>query len=192
MPFSPFADDEHDAPGADDVLTVAVLCGSLRRASINRMLLRAVRARAPPGMIVLGDAPIGSLPLFDPDLEADMPHQVQVLRDMVMGGDALIIASPEYAHGISGVLKNALDWLVSDERFTGKAVLVLNSSPSSVHADATLREVLRTMSARIVGEASHPIPLRARALDDAGVLGDPALVAAIDQALEALRAALAG
>jgi chromate reductase len=171
---------------APRMIRVAALCGSLRGASLNRMLLRAVRARAPAGMVVLDDAPIGALPHFNPDLEHDMPAVVCALRDGVMTSDALVIASPEYAHGIPGTLKNALDWLVSDERFPGKPVLVLNASPRSVHADAALCEVLTTMSARLVGDRSHPVPLRARGLDDAALLADAALVAAIDAALACL------
>ena len=172
---------------ATRVIRVAAMCGSLRGASLNRMLLRAVRTRAPAGMVVLDDAPIGALPLFNPDLEADMPAVVSAFRDAVMGSDAVIVASPEYAHGIPGAFKNALDWLVSDERFPGKPVLVLNASPRSLHADAALCEVLTTMSAQLVGDRSHPVPLRARGLDDTALLADAELVAAIDEALACLR-----
>lgn len=175
-------------------MNIVALCGSLRVASINRMLLRVVRQRAPAGMHIADAPPLRALPLFDPDLEGTdaqghdaMPAAVQALRDAVMGSDGVIIASPEYAHGISSVLKTALDWMVSDERFVGKPVLVLNCSPRSVHADAALREILTTMSARLVGDASSAIPLRARGLDEGAILADAALLAAIDQALLSLR-----
>ena len=62
---------------------------------------------------------VHALPLFNPDLEADMPAVVQALRDALMRSGAVIIASPEYAHGLSGGMQNALDWRVSDERFVG-------------------------------------------------------------------------
>jgi NAD(P)H-dependent FMN reductase len=98
--------------------------------------------------------------LFNPDLEAELPPEVIAFHRQVAGADALIIASPEYAHGITGTIKNALDWLVSFEPFVDKRVAVFNSSPRSQHADASLREVLKTMSANIVEPASIAIPLR--------------------------------
>ena len=64
----------------------------------------------------------------------------------------MIIASPEYAHGVSGVLKNALDWLVGSDGFAGKPVLILNAAPRARHAIVALREILATMSAQIVDE----------------------------------------
>lgn len=96
--------------------------------------------------------PLGSLPLFNPDLEARLPASAAGLREKIAVADALIIASPEYAHGVSGVLKNALDWLVGDERFAGKQVLVLNAAPRAHHAIAAMRETLTTMAAQLVDD----------------------------------------
>ena len=71
-------------------------------------------------------------------------------RNAVGKASALIIASPEYAHGISGVSKNALDWLVSYEGFVDKPIALVNASPRARHAFDALHEVLRTMSANII------------------------------------------
>jgi chromate reductase, NAD(P)H dehydrogenase (quinone) len=79
-----------------------------------------------------------------------------------VGSDALLIASPEYAHGVTAVLKNALDWLVSFEGFIDKRVAIFNASPGSTHADSQLREILTTMSADIVAGACLALPLRGR------------------------------
>ncbi|MFX0546096.1 NADPH-dependent FMN reductase [Roseovarius sp. S1116L3] len=85
------------------------MSGSLRKASYNRMLIaEAVRA--------FGDAEVIeadlNLPLYDGDVEdAGIPAPVQTLMDQVRRADALIIGAPEYNKGISGVLKNAIDWL---------------------------------------------------------------------------------
>ena len=171
-------------------LNVLAICGSLRAQSINHMLLRAVAQLAPECMsISLYDGMCG-LPLFNPDLEADMPTVVQELRDAVMQSDAVIIASPEYAHGVSGVMKNALDWLVSDERFLGKPVALLSSSPHSRHADAALRETLVTMSARIVDSASVAVQVRGTGMNENDILRHVEISTALRTALIALEVAV--
>ncbi|MFA5966813.1 MAG: NADPH-dependent FMN reductase [Sphingomonas sp.] len=137
---------------------ILALSGSLRRQSVNMALLREMAALAPDGVAV-EIVSLEALPLFNPDLEPDLPHAVSAFRSRIAAADALIIASPEYAHGVSGVIKNALDWLVASEDFAGMPVAVLNAAPRAYHADATLREILSTMAARIVEEASITVPL---------------------------------
>src|SRR5579872_2393862 len=144
---------------ASERMIVLGLCGSLRRASVNLALLRAAARLAPPGLELRVFGRLGELPLFNPDLEAELPPPVAALHGAVAAADALLIASPEYAHGVTGTIKNALDWLVAFEPFVGKPVAVLNASPRAHHADEALRETLRTMSARIVEEASLSLPL---------------------------------
>jgi NAD(P)H-dependent FMN reductase len=141
-------------------MPILAFCGSLRRLSMNAALLRASARLAPAGRTVEIFAGIAALPLFNPDLEADLPPAVRALHAAVADCDALLIASPEYAHGVTGVLKNALDWLVSFEGFIDKRVAIFNASPRSAHADASLREILTTMSAYIVADACLALPLR--------------------------------
>ncbi len=173
-------------------MKILAISGSLRAASINSALLRAAARLAPPDMRVeLFDA-LGALPAFNIDLESAVPDPVLRLRQAVAGADALLIASPEYAHGISGALKNALDWLVSLEAFYSKPVVVLNAQPRAHHADTALRETLRTMSASIVEPASVAIRLTADTLTDEGMLASPPVADAIASSLAALREVLAG
>ena len=80
------------------------------------------------------------------------------LRDRVRRADGLLISSPEYAHGVPGAMKNALDWLVGGEEFIYKPVALLNASPRATHAQASLAETIRTMSGRLVPEASIAVP----------------------------------
>jgi NAD(P)H-dependent FMN reductase len=115
-------------------------------------------------------AGIGQLPLFNPELEATMPAPVRALHARIDSSDALLIASPEYAHGVTGTLKNALDWLVSHEGFVDKRVAIFNASPRSVHADAQLREILTTMSATLVADACLALPLRGTGITEQGIL----------------------
>jgi chromate reductase, NAD(P)H dehydrogenase (quinone) len=70
-----------------------------------------------------------TLPHFNPDLELTEPPSATNLCAQIKWADGLLISSPEYAHGVPGVLKNALDWLVSGEKFLGKAIALINASP---------------------------------------------------------------
>lgn len=131
------------------LVRIVAVSGSLRASSINTALLRTIASHAPDGVTV-ELVSFSALPLFNPDLEVDLPEPVKAFREAIVAADGVIVASPEYAHGISGVLKNALDWLVGCEGFAGKPVLLLNAAPRAHHAIAALRETLSTMAARIV------------------------------------------
>ena len=173
------------------VMKILALSGSLRSISINSALLRAAARLAPPEMTVMVFNGLGELPLFNPDREVHPPSPVAKFRSLVADADALLIASPEYAHGIAGTIKNALDWLVSFEPFADKPVAVLNASPRAHHADAALREVLRTMAAVIVEPASITIPLLGAKLDENGMVSSPSIAASIQESLAALYEAVA-
>ncbi|MDL2355794.1 MAG: NAD(P)H-dependent oxidoreductase [Pseudomonadota bacterium] len=172
-------------------MNILAISGSLRAASINSALLRAAKCLAPPGMELAIFGGVGALPLFNPDLEANLPAEVIALHTAVADADALLFASPEYAHGVTGAIKNTLDWLVSFEPMVGKPVAVLNASPRAHHADMALRETLKTMSAVIVEAASLSIPLLGAKLGEAGMIDDAPVAAAIRHALSALDAAFA-
>jgi chromate reductase, NAD(P)H dehydrogenase (quinone) len=165
-------------------MIVLALCGSLRAASMNLALVRAAMRVAPADTRVEIYPGLADLPLFNPDIEFPPPPAVQALHAAIARCDALLIASPEYAHGVTGVLKNALDWLVSFERFIEKRVAIFNASPRSVHADAALREILSTMSARLVEPACLALPLRATGVDEDAIVAGHA--ASIRAALTAL------
>lgn len=167
-------------------MKILALSGSLRAASINSALLRAASKLAPSDLSVIVFDNIGDLPLFNPDSEADPPASVKRFRSQVASADALMIASPEYAHGVTGTIKNALDWLVSFEPFAQKPVAVLNASPRAYHADAALREILRTMAAVIVEPASITIPLLGAKLDEEGMVTEPSVATSIRESLSAL------
>ena len=102
---------------------------------------------------------IGKLPLFNPDIEDSNIPVVARLRDQLVAADGVLIASPEYAHGVTGTMKNALDWMVGCEAFVEKPVALLNASPRAVHAQAALKESVAVMSAYIVEEASITVPV---------------------------------
>ena len=109
---------------------VVALVGSLRATSSTAALARAV-ARAAPGQVAVDlTVDLGALPHFSPDLDmAPLPPAVAALRAAIGDADALLVTSPEYAHGMPGTLKNALDWLVSATEPIGKPALLVCGSP---------------------------------------------------------------
>jgi chromate reductase, NAD(P)H dehydrogenase (quinone) len=173
-------------------MNVLALSGSLRSASINSAFCRAAARLAQPPMTVTVYPGLGLLPLFNADLDEHPPSSVQELRSAVAGASGLLIASPEYAHGISGAMKNALDWLVSFEGFVYKPVAVVNTSPRARHAYEALLEVLRTMSAALVYEASITLPLLGQATTEQQMIDSPVIATAIQEALTALARAIRG
>ncbi len=160
-------------------MNLLALAGSLRAQSINAAFCRAAAQLAPAGLEVTVYPGLGRLPLFNPDLEAAPPAAVIELRSAVGAADALLIASPEYAHGVSGVMKNALDWLVSFEGFVGKPVAVVNTSPRAHHAYDALLETLRTMSAQPIPEACGALQLLGACSTEAQMLESVSVTACI-------------
>lgn len=130
---------------------------------------------------------VGQLPHFDPDLADNPPAIVVALRELIGRTDGILISCPEYARGIPGSFKNALDWLVASHEFPGKPVALFNASPRASHAQAALRLVLETMSANIVEPASITVNLLAKELDEISIAADPQVRQQIVSALEAFK-----
>ena len=138
---------------------ILALSGSLRDGSTNTALLGAACLLAPQNMELLLWNMQGGLPQFTPDLELTPSKVVQEFRDLVGLADGLLIACPEYARGVPGAFKNALDWLVGGETFISKKFALWNGSPRAYEAQKSLRMVLETMSGICVEEAVLALPL---------------------------------
>jgi len=166
-------------------LRVLAISGSLRRASTNRAVIAAAARIADGAYEVDTYDGLATIPPFNPDID-DTPAAVNSFRRAVDMSGAIIISSPEYAHGVPGVLKNALDWLVASGEFIGKPVAVINASSRATHAWASLVETLRTMSADVVLDASITLPLDGRGPHADVILSDASLAAPLAAALDAL------
>lgn len=172
-------------------LTLVTVCGSLRARSSNATLLEAVSLLAPAGVLVERYDGLAALPAFNPDDDVEpAPGPVRALRARVASADALVISSPEYAHGVPGALKNALDWLVSGVEIFQKPVALMNPSPGSRFAHPQLMETLRVMSATVVDDACLTLPIAGRRLDAEAISRDNELAGAIRAALDSLTAAM--
>src|SRR5690242_1814390 len=110
---------------------VLVICGSLRKGSYNAMVARALPALAPAGMKLIPSPPIGTMPLYNADIQAEgFPEPVKVLADAIRAADAVLFVTPEYNYSIPGVLKNAIDWVsrLPDQPFAGKPIAIQSAS----------------------------------------------------------------
>ena len=166
-------------------MRILAISGSLRSQSANTAVVRAAVKLAPPGTDIAIYEGLAALPHFNPDLDTeDPPEAVGALRREVGRCNGILICSPEYAHGVAGSLKNALDWLVSSHEFPEKPVALINTSQRAVHAQAQLTEILRTMSARLVDQSSITLPLWGRNLDAAGIASDPTLSSQLRSSLD--------
>jgi chromate reductase, NAD(P)H dehydrogenase (quinone) len=165
-------------------MNIIAISGSLRGSSSNTAVLRAAARIAPEGVnIALFDG-ISDLPFFNSDLDGDrVPDSVAAFRAVIGSADGLLISSPEYARGIAGVMKNALDWLVASFEFPNKPVALINTSPRATHALAALTLTLETMSARLVQQACITLPLL-------GTVNDENSIAANNEFADPLRKAI--
>jgi len=136
-------------------LKILAVPGSLRRGSYNRALVRAAAELAPAGATV-EIAEIGGLPLYDEDANAaGPPPAVAELKRRIAEADALFIATPEYNHGVPGVLKNFIDWTSRrpNQPWKGKPVAIAGASDGgfgTVRAQLALRPILGCLDARVV------------------------------------------
>jgi chromate reductase len=170
---------------------ILAVSGSLRAASLNTAVLTAGSMLAPPETKIVFYSGLADLPAFNPDLDTgEPPRPVQILRHEIGRADGLLISAPEYARGLPGSLKNALDWLVSSSEFPGKPIALINTSPRSVDAQIQLRLILTTMSARLIDEASITLPLLGHPPDPNQIASDPALSVPLHLALDNLVAAI--
>src|SRR5215471_10820296 len=165
------------------MMQVLAISGSLRAASTNTVLLNATAALAPKNLKVIVYTSLADLPHFNPDLDSDAPAAVKNFRSQLAKAAGVIISSPEYAHGVPGVLKNALDWLVASGELYEKPVALFRASPRATFAQASLALTLSVMSVRLIEEASVIVPLLGKKFDESHVLADPGMSKAIHSAL---------
>ncbi|WP_082601805.1 NADPH-dependent FMN reductase [Phenylobacterium sp. Root700] len=169
---------------------IVAVAGSLRHGSTNAALLDLAARLAPSSVNVQIYEGLAALPHFNPDLDQDpLPDVVAVWRRIVSDADALLISSPEYASGIPGGLKNALDWLVGDPLFSGTPVALFNASPRATAAQESLKLVLNTMSAHLVADACITLPIVGPVSDRPIRADDSPLALRILNALRALETA---
>lgn len=131
-------------------MKLAALNGSLRKGSINAALIEAIRRMG----IFKVEMITTILPPFTPDLADDAPPEVLAFRANLNAADAILIATPEYAMGIPGVLKNAIDWTVGSCEFAHRPTALITCTSSGEIAHPALLEVLRVLEARMTEDTA--------------------------------------
>jgi chromate reductase len=174
-------------------MNIVAISGSLRKDSFNTKLLHAMQALAPEGTSI-EVADIGNLPLYNSDLEAEYPADAKVLKDAVNAADAVILATPEYNRSISGVLKNATDWLsrpYGTNSFAGKPVLIAGVSSGKIGtavAQSHLKQIMVYLDAKVVGQPELYLGPATDVFTENGELKEESTKELVQKALEALTA----
>jgi chromate reductase len=173
-------------------IEIVAFAGSLRRASYNRGLVRAAAASAPSG-IRIRIVELDQIEFYNQDVEdAGEPDPIRAFKRAIAEADAILVATPEYNHGIPGVLKNAIDW-ASRPRVTSplkdKPVAVMGASPgmgSTARAQAQLRETFVFTGACVMPQPEVLVSSAGAHFDDDGNLIDPEIRASLVDLVEAL------
>lgn len=156
-------------------MNILAISGSLRKDSYNSALARALAELAPEGMQIT-QAEIGTLPLFNQEMEAALVPAVQALKAQIESADGIIFATPEYNRGIPGVLKNAIDWAsrpYGKNSFAKKTVLVTGVSIGRIGtalAQQQLKDVMLYLDADVMGQPEVFLGPASEIFDEAGVL----------------------
>jgi chromate reductase, NAD(P)H dehydrogenase (quinone) len=180
---------DHKSPELISIplLNILAISGSLRAASTNSALTGGLAQNAPTGCRVTVYDGLGRLPIFNADDEGErMPPQASALIDAVTAADGVIVSCPEYAHGVPGGLKNALDWLVSRDAAVSKPAMLVHASPRSLFARAALAEIMRTMSFALFEDTALEIALLGKRPPEVDkILSEPASQLAMHNAISA-------
>lgn len=168
--------------------------GSVRSGSYNVALLNAMSMLSPNNINISVFDNIKHIPVFDPDTDDnEIPEPVNYLMSKIRVSDGLIISTPEYAHGVPGVLKNALDWLVSSDALVLKPVVVTSVSTSclgGMRSHSPLVLILSAMNSNVVVEGSLNVPYAQNKFDQDSNLTDDFTKKAIAVSLAALEQAI--
>ncbi len=167
------------------------ISGSLRKASYHNALLREVSRRLPANA-ELEIVEIGNLPLFNQDLEMDLPEVVKEFKAKIKKADSVLFVSPEYNYSIPGVLKNAIDWAsrpYGDNSLDGKAAAIMSGSISNnagARMQYHLRQVMVFLDMHPLNRPEFMVPMINEKFDAVGNLIDEPTKEKISQLLVAL------
>lgn len=177
---------------------VAVLVGSLRKGSYNRMVANTLAELAPAGMQVTLLPSVGDLPHYDADVQAaGFPAAVTALGNALAAADGVVIVTPEYNYSIPGVLKNAIDWIsrLPEQPLAGKPLAIQSASMGGIggaRAQYHLRQTLVFLDAMVINKPEVMIGAVQDKVDaTTGKLTDPSTREFVSRQLTALATLIA-
>ena len=156
---------------------IGYLVGSLAKGSINRKLAKALAKLAPPEL-ALEEIPIGELPLYSYDYDADFPEVARRFKQAIAGVDGVLFVTPEYNRSIPGALKNAIDWASrpwGQNSFSRKPSGVIGTSPGAIGtavAQQQLRGVLCFCNSPLMNTLEAYLQFTPGLIDDDGNVGN--------------------
>lgn len=171
-------------------ISIVAMSGSLRKGSYNTALLKTAVGLVPEGAWI-DVIEIRDLPLFDADLETDMPKVVIDFKAKIKNADGILFVTPEYNYSIPGGLKNAIDWAsrpYGDNSFDGKPVAIMSASPGMLggsRAQYHLRQIFVFLNMHALNQPEVMVPFADTKFDEHGVLTDQTTIDHIKPFLEA-------
>lgn len=175
----------------ENMFTIVGISGSLRTGSYNSALLKTA-ATLVPGDVALNIISLADVPMFNQDNESSLPSAVQILKDAVEKADAVLFVTPEYNYSVSGVLKNAIDWLSrpsGKNSLNDKPVGIMGASMGmfgSARAQYHLRQMMVTLNAHVLNKPEVMVASAQEKFDAQGVLTDAKTSEKVKEHLAAL------
>jgi chromate reductase, NAD(P)H dehydrogenase (quinone) len=164
---------------------VLALCGSTRHQSTNHRFIKAITQMGVTYFEVLVFDAISSLPHFNPDDNHEpVATPVARFRQLLQEADGVLICTPEYAHGVPGALKNAIDWVVSSNEFSGKPTMLVTASTDGSFAHNALLETLKVIEAKGIEQNQLLIQFAATKIDAENKITDELTAVAVRQLLK--------
>jgi NAD(P)H-dependent FMN reductase len=159
---------------------VFAISGSTRAHSTNHNLIKAIADLMKDVFSVEVYEGVGRLPHFDPGLtDAGVPAEVKLFCERIAAADGVIICTPEYAHGVPGSLKNAIDWTVGSAEFSHKPTVLITASTDGRFGHAALLETLRVIEAEGIDELNMVVPFVRTKVSAGGRITDEATLAQV-------------
>jgi chromate reductase len=166
---------------------IFAISGSLRKGSSNHTVLEFLGSLMPGDIVYQLYDGLSQMPAFDPGLDNDNPPAaVADLRTQLSAANAIIICTPEYAFGVPGALKNAIDWMVSSGSFSGKPTALITASTNGGHAHEAMIKILGAVDAKLTKGTTLLIPFIRTKINGEGNVSDPETIYKLKSLLKSL------
>jgi chromate reductase len=175
-------------------IKILAICGSTRSKSSNHNLIKAITALSAATFSISTYEGLVDLPQFNPDLDLnkeDAPAAVADFRKQLEDADGVLICTPEYAIGVPGTLKNAIDWTVSSMEFSKKPVVLITAGTSGVHAHKSLLGTLLIIESKITADTQLIVSSVKTKVNDEGKITDPGTLDQVNKLIQSFTRVIA-